>query len=293
MNIRITALTTAAGLALAAGALGMAGTASAAPAPVTYQAAIGKIPVTVSANDGGSAVVNAGGTISLTVGTPAATAYAQAVLTLPAGSVLPATAPAFTSDHFAAGSPRWVIELANGDQVFGNQSGTSQSGDPAAADWTDVNLVSGKSVITPATGTYAAVLARESGQVVKSAYVVEDGDQAAGAVDVISAVQYDGQKLTVRPVTAAGPYVSGGHVVTVSGTRASASWTESADNGPWLENSNPPAGGKCEEVWISGYGFGTWNPADPADPGTAHIGFTCDHGTGNVNTGDLWGLTPG
>ncbi|MGH3417780.1 MAG: hypothetical protein ACRDSS_15015, partial [Actinocrinis sp.] len=42
-----------------------------------------------------------------------------------------------------------------------------------------------------------------------------------------------------------------------------------------------------------GYGFGTWNPADPADPGTAHIGFTCDHGTGNVNTGDLWGLTPG
>lgn len=107
----------------------------------------------------------------------------------------------------------------------------------------------------------------------------------------------DGTDLVSTAVTtpppAAAPYVYGGHDITVDATRATVGWSESAATGPWDESANPPSGGKCEEVWISGPGFGAWNPADPTNPGTSHVGFTCDHGTGNTNTGYLAGLRPG
>lgn len=103
----------------------------------------------------------------------------------------------------------------------------------------------------------------------------------------------DGVALT-SAVPAVKPYVYGGHVDQVNATRATVSWRESAATGPWLESSNPPVppGGKCEEVWISGYRFGAWNPANPTSPGTAHVGFTCEHDNSDIGVGYLRGLAP-
>lgn len=257
------------GAALAAGGTAHAATA---PAPTGYAASVGNIPVTVSANGASSAaVVNAGGSVSLTVGSPVASAYAQAALTLPAGSVLPATAPTFVTDSAAAGSPRWVIVLANKDMLFNDQSGTSaDTANGSAADW-EYNTGSGWSA---ATG-YAAAVGKVggAGQVVARAYIVADGDQAAGTTDVISSVQYGGQLMTVKPVYAPHPYVYGGHVVTVSNNTAVVGWSE----GP---------GVSCEMVRIWGYGFS-------ATDGSPHVGYTCDTGHPGTNQGYLWGLAAG
>jgi hypothetical protein len=73
------------------------------------------------------------------------------------------------------------------------------------------------------------------------------------------------------------PYVYDGKVVSVNNSSAEVEWRE----GP---------GVTCEQVYISGYGFGT---ADGANPGTAHVGYTCDTGHPGVNYGYLWGLAPG
>jgi hypothetical protein len=90
------------------------------------------------------------------------------------------------------------------------------------------------------------------------------------------------QNCTDTPATV--PTVSNGHVLTVNNNRATVAWTESSTG--W------PGTNKCEEIWINGPGFGTWNSADPTNPGTAHVGFTCDNGAG-TNFGYLSGLEAG
>lgn len=82
------------------------------------------------------------------------------------------------------------------------------------------------------------------------------------------------------------PFVYGGNVVKVDNNTATVSWSESAKG--WPDSTS-----KCVEVWISGYGFGQWNQNDPANPGTAHVGFTCDHSGTNTGYGYLRGLTRG
>jgi len=82
------------------------------------------------------------------------------------------------------------------------------------------------------------------------------------------------------------PYVYGGHVVAVSYTGGVVAWKESLLG--WPDNTS-----KCEQVWISGYGFGAWDPNNPTNPGTSHIGFTCDHSGNSYNQGYLRGLTKG
>lgn len=88
------------------------------------------------------------------------------------------------------------------------------------------------------------------------------------------------------PPVSARPYVYAGHDVLVGTTRATVGWSESAANSPWLENLNPPLGGKCEEVREWGFGFS-------AADGSPHVGFTCSHNGSNTNEGFLTGLTPG
>lgn len=95
-----------------------------------------------------------------------------------------------------------------------------------------------------------------------------------------------GETVTTPVVTPTGsaPWVSHGQNVWTNATRAEVAWTE---NGNWPDPNN-----KCEEVWITGLGFGD-NNGSTTDPGTAHVGFTCDHSGTNVNYGYLEGLTPG
>jgi hypothetical protein len=223
--------------------------------PVTgYTASVGSIPVKMSSSGAGaSAVVNAAGTLSLTPGSPASSTFAKADLVLPAGSVIPAAAPTFTPSAFGTGSPREVLVLANGDELMNNQASAtvSDAADASAADW-EVNL--GKGWVN-ALDTYAAAVAAVggAGQVVTDAYIVADGDQAAGVTDVISAVQYGGQPLTVKPVYAPVPHLYGGHVISVNNNDAQIGWSD----GP---------GVKYVLTRTFGYGF--------SPNGSPHLGFT-------------------
>lgn len=74
------------------------------------------------------------------------------------------------------------------------------------------------------------------------------------------------------------PYVLNGKWTARAASTAQVTW-DNSDKG-W------PSSNKCNEVYITGYGFGPIG--DFAD---AHIGFTCDNGAGH-DTGYLRGLLP-
>lgn len=209
--------------------------ASPRPPVIGYNASVGKIPIKVSAlGTGATAVVNAADTLSLTVGSPSGSTYAQAALSLPAGSVLPASAPTFTTDHFSAGSPRFVFTLASGDELMNNQASSTvtDAADATAADW-EVNLGSGW-VSTLDTYSAAVTAVGGPGQALKSAYIVADGDQAAGTTDTISAFRYDGEAMKVSPLYAPVPRLSHGQAQYWEPTREQVSYTVSdASAGDW------------------------------------------------------------
>lgn len=257
MKVRRLAAALAVPVALGA-ALAVAGTAQAAT-PVTYVASIGNIPVTTIANGAGyGAVVNAADTLSLTVGS-AAGGYAQADLALPAGSVLPSTAPTFTTDNFSTGSPRWVIQLGNGDELMNNyeSSTVSYSADASAPDWSAlVAKANGGSGGWGTATTYQAAVAAVGGygEGAQNAFIVADGDQAAGTTDLISHVQYGGKLMTVKALTAPRPHLTGGHVITVNDTRAEIGWTD--------HNTS------CVMTR-------TFGPNMTSASGAPHVGFTC------------------
>lgn len=91
--------------------------------------------------------------------------------------------------------------------------------------------------------------------------------------------------FTVKPAAAPLPYVYAGHDITVNNNRATVGWSDSATG--W------PSKNECVEVWISGYGFGAWDPQNPTSPGTSHVGFTCNNGDQTANVGYLRGLAAG
>jgi hypothetical protein len=197
---------------LAAGtvALAAAGTANAAPVPTGYTAWIGHDQVEVSSlGVDASAVVNAADTLSLTVGSPSASTYAQAELSLPGGSVLSPFAPTFTTDNYNAGSPRWVIELSNGKNLLGYPA---QEGGQWEENWAGAPH--------PYT-TYGQAVADAGGlgQTVKEAFIVADGDQLPGTTDTLSHVSYGGTAMTVKPVFSPVPRLSKGHAVSTAATR--------------------------------------------------------------------------
>ena len=177
-RIRKYLLALGASLAVLLGAMSIAGVgaANAATPPLT---------VTLSADGNGTAVFDASGNPVLTVGSTGT--YAQMAVNLSAGSVAPTTTPTFDTDHNAEGSPRWVIELANGNFVdcYGNEviGGTG----PCAV---------GNS------GTYEPYATALSGAgdplgnvQVTNAYIVEDTGQVVGTSDTLTNVQYNGQTL--------------------------------------------------------------------------------------------------
>ena len=165
----------------------------------------GTQPATASASGtGASALITGPGAAKLTVGSPTSSTYAQ-VTVKGAPKAAPATAPSFTTDHYAAGSPRWVIEFANGDNIDNNQTGV-----PGAANGWEYNTGSGWQGYGD---TYAQVLAivDPNGKVdVKEAFIVADGDQTPGTTDTLSGMQYDGKTLTAYTAPTGGKPGKGG-----------------------------------------------------------------------------------
>lgn len=276
-RMRIVSLLAAAA-AVAGGGAAFAATSSTAP---TYTAALTSQTQSVAISgvtdgNGSAYAVNAGGTISLTVGEPTSPSdspYAQAVFELPAGSVVPVTVPVFTTDAYAAGSPRLDITLANGNMLMNEQTGVAADGASAtAADWeilvAKANGGTGAWQNTLMTYPDAIAALKATGSVVQAAYIVADADQKAGTTDTISALQYGGLTLSVSQVqatptptptsTATGPHLTGGHVITVNNNDAEVGWTYAGYATGQKE---------CALTRTFGYGF-TVN-------GSPHQGFTC------------------
>jgi hypothetical protein len=168
------------GILVSAALAGTAGVASAAP--------VHTLPATLSSSGtGASATWNGTDSVKLTVGSPTSSTFAQVALAH-APATAPAIAPSFTTNNYAAGSPRWVIEFANGDYIDSNQTGVV-----GAADGWEYNTGSGW---TGYGDTYAQALAAVGATTVKSAYIVADGDQAAGTTDTITNIQYNGEGVS-------------------------------------------------------------------------------------------------
>jgi hypothetical protein len=154
-------------------------------------AATTPLHVTLSANGNGTAVFNGSGDPVLTLGSTGTNA--QMAVSLPSSPLAPATPPSFTTNNYAAGSPRWVIELANGNFIDGY---------PAQLGGTANDSFTGNQWAVGNSGTYesyAAALAGANdplGNVqVTNAFVVEDADQVAGTADTLTGVQYNGLTL--------------------------------------------------------------------------------------------------
>ena len=150
----------------------------------------------------GAAAGWSGGSIVLTPGTVTSSTFGQMDVTSPP-SAAPSVAPSFATDNYAAGSPRWVMTFSDGCYLFGYPS---QLGGGATADFTGPQWqVNGN--CTSSNGqyeTYAQAVSDVSpanSATVTSAYIVADGDQAAGTHDTLSGVQYGGLS-PVAPSTA-------------------------------------------------------------------------------------------
>jgi hypothetical protein len=166
----------------AAGVVAVAGIPAAGAAPLP-------LPVTLSADGNWSAVFSAQGVPQLEIGSRGT--HAQLTVNLrEAGHVAPATPPSFTTSNYAAGSPRWVLELANGKTLFGypQQLGGTASTSFTGAQWE----VSGTSTYV----TYAAALTAAGSNQVTSAAIVADADQTTGTVDTLTNVQYGGETVS-------------------------------------------------------------------------------------------------
>ena len=154
-------------------------------------AATTPLKVTLTADGNGAAIFNGSGDPVLTIGSTGT--YAQMSVNLPSSSLVPTTPPSFTTDNYAAGSPRWVIELANGNFIDGY---------PAQLGGTANDSFTGNQWAVGNSGTYESYADALTGAndplgnvQVTNAFVVEDADQAAGTADTLTGVQYDGLAL--------------------------------------------------------------------------------------------------
>ena len=201
-------------LAVPAAALGVtSANAATTPRPVL---------ATLSACGSGSHAVWSNGNAVLTVGTAGAgqcgapanatynPAYAQMVLQVK-GGVVPSTEPKFTTDKYASGSPRVVIDLGNGHSLVGYPAKSGLNGTDMA--W----AVDNGNTYTAYKTAYNSALAYQT--TVKDAYVVEDADQMPGTADKITDFTYGG--APVEPLVR----LSKGHVVSVNNNRAELTWT--------------------------------------------------------------------
>lgn len=140
-----------------------------------------------SSSDGALAAWN-GSTLDLTLGSQSSSTFAEMDVNGVTGQAVPSSQPTFTTDHYAAGSPRWVIDLANGKSLVGYPAASGLNG-------TDEAWAAGNSgTYTSYMAAYAA--AGAGATTVKDAFIVADGDQAAGTTDAVTGIAYNGQNLT-------------------------------------------------------------------------------------------------
>jgi len=179
-----------AAVAVAGGALGLAGSASAASI----------LHVSLSSHGfGASALWNPAGNPVLTAGAPSATTFAQVKVTNASRSA-PFAAPSFVTDHYTAGSPHWVITFAGGAKLLGYPLASGLG----TANWEAVPPASGHFSPTPKHyDTYATQLgiiqSSHYGGFVMSAAIVANGSQAFGTRNVITGIQYAGMALVPGP----------------------------------------------------------------------------------------------
>jgi len=177
-----------AALAVASGVLALAGPAGAATS----------LSVTLSAaGTGASAAWNSAGNPVLTVGSPSTTTFARMQINSPP-SAAPTTAPTFTTSNYNSGSPRWFIQFAGGDSLFGYPSNAGLG----TGNWTVIPASSGTCSTrthSPQFDTYVNVLTfiqgAGCGGDVTGAGIIADGGQNAGTSDTITNINYAGETL--------------------------------------------------------------------------------------------------
>lgn len=184
-------------------------------------------PLPVSfAHDGstGTAGFDSNGNVALNLGNGT---YAQLTVDLNALGLAtaPAKAPSFTTDKYAAGSPRWDVLLANGNYLFGFpvQLGGGATADFSGAQW---NAIGGNGSSLDSHGayeTYSQALT-DAGDIlgnvkVTDAFIVEDADQPANTVDTLTNVQYDGASPVAPTPPPAQVTLSHGQSIKVANTR--------------------------------------------------------------------------
>ena len=98
------------------------------------------------------------------------------------GTELPALEPTFVTSAYAAGSPRWVIEFANGSLLFGYPAPFSQ--------W-EVRGCAGYS--GPMYTTWADASASCGSSEVTAVYIVADGSGGIPETETITRIQYDNE----------------------------------------------------------------------------------------------------
>jgi hypothetical protein len=161
-----------------------------------------------SPNDGASATCSSSG-IVLTTGSDVLTTFAQADVNGVDGTALSATAaPSFVTDNYNSGSPRWVIELSNGESLWGYPPNAGLNGTDFA--W----AVDNGNTYTSYGTAYTAADAGGTGVTITDAFIVEDGDQPS-TTDTITEATFNGVPLTCAaapaptPSTSASPSASG------------------------------------------------------------------------------------
>ena len=157
----------------AVAALLLAVGASADPAPtVTFS----------SSNDGASAgwTQGKGSAIDLTLGTSQGT-FAVVRLHHAHGTAMSGLSePTFDTGDYAAGSPRYFIELSNGDSLWGYPPDSGLNGTDFAWSINNGNTYT----------SWPAAQSAEGYATVTDAYVIADGDQAAGTTDEITGLTF-------------------------------------------------------------------------------------------------------
>jgi hypothetical protein len=153
----------------------------------TYTWTILPLSVDALGTDGSAAgwACGAGGPIGLTLGTDTSNTFAEIDLIDAGGTAisdLTGTGPTFTTNNYAAGSPRYYITLDNGDSLWGYPANSELNGTDFA--W----AINNGTTYQP----WADVRSAESGTTVTGASVIADGDQDAGVTDKIGSLQFNG-----------------------------------------------------------------------------------------------------
>ena len=138
-----------------------------------------------SSSDGASAGWSRGNKspIQLTLGSSSGS-FAEITFERVAGTTVSSLSePSFTTDKYAAGSPRFYITLSDNHTLWGYPSNAGLNGSDMA--WAIDN---GNTYMS-----WASIQASsEGGATVTGAYVIADADQTAGTVDSITGLTFDG-----------------------------------------------------------------------------------------------------